>query len=577
MIKFRERSMKAIAVVALSFLFAGVGATAASASDANQVDYWQAQYPGVGTCVKFDPPGTANSYGHLSDDGKSVVLNANQALLVVKGGSSGDNGDGNNVFENPVAGDSYQSPVNGGENVPDVSHWIVCEYKTPPVDTPVTPAALTVNDLCGVENDTITGVPADPHYSGPTVTGNMQSVTFTPGDGETLGSPLPSGWTAGDGGVATFSHTFSNEPCVSETQFVTIIWNMNPVGAPPVFNPAQTIVDHKVTSTPELGAFDHLLVGKCVGFQVDVYKYTNEADKAAVDYLISSGTLYGPNNPTEPLISPRVEGTAWKFYQDSVCPPELKLIVPAVVINDPCDPDNASFVGVQDENITWSEVEGWLVAQAAPGYTFGENKFEWDQSTAEDSGEVCPIEITGVSVTIADPPICGPNNDPINIPVVEGLTFDDSGWVDGERTITATADKGYVLDGQSEWTFTDEATACPVTTVAPTVVPICLPNNDTVTIPEVDGVTYTDSGWVDGERTITATADEGYALTEESVTSWTFTDVPAAECPDETGFSGTPELAYSGASSSTNGLIGLAIFLMASGTALVALRSRAAK
>jgi len=90
-------------------------------------------------------------------------------------------------------------------------------------------------------------------------------------------------------------------------------------------------------------------------------------------------------------------------------------------------------------------------------------------------------------------------------------------------------------------------------------------------------VTYTDTGWVLGQRTITASADEGYTLLGE--TSWTFTDTPAAECPDETGFSGTPkgELAYTGALSSTHGLTALAIFLMATGTMLVGLKTRAVK
>jgi hypothetical protein len=202
------------------------------------------------------------------------------------------------------------------------------------------------------------------------------------------------------------------------------------------------------------------------------------------------------------------------------------------------------------------------------------------KTKASGVDDFCPIEITGVSVTAAEVPLCGPNNDPLNIPEVENVTFEDTGWIDNERTITAVPDEGYIIDGQSEWTFYDEATPCPVTTVAPTAAAVCLPNNDTVTIPVVEGVIYTDGGWVGGERTITAAAAEGYALTEGSVTSWTFTDVPVAGCPDEPPvFSYTPtgELAYTGASTGTNGLTALAIFLMASGTALVGLRVRAQK
>lgn len=118
------------------------------------------------------------------------------------------------------------------------------------------------------------------------------------------------------------------------------------------------------------------------------------------------------------------------------------------------------------------------------------------------------------------------------------------------------------------------------TPVAPTVDPICGPNNDVVTIPEVAGVIYADGGWVDGERTITATADEGYDLVVGADAEWTFTDVPVAACPDEEpAFSYTPteELAYTGASTTIGGLAALAILLMTAGAALVALRARAAR
>ncbi len=212
------------------------------------------------------------------------------------------------------------------------------------------------------------------------------------------------------------------------------------------------------------------------------------------------------------------------------------------------------------------------------------------KTKASGNDESCPIEITGVSVTVVDPPLCGPNNDPIYFDIpegTEGLSFSDTDWVDGKRIIKAIVEKGYILDGELSWEFTDEATDCPVTAVPPTVVPICGPDNDTLTLPEVEGVTYTSSGWVDGELTVKATADEGFVIDGfvidevliDREMSWTFTDVPVASCPDEVGFSFTPktELAYTGASSGTNGLTALAIFLMSAGTALVALKTRAAR
>jgi hypothetical protein len=297
---------------------------------------------------------------------------------------------------------------------------------------------------------------------------------------------------------------------------------------------------------------------------------------------LAGAVIEYPNTtiPWPPIYAAK-HGELSDLIQVPDCPPDLTEVTPAAATVAPiCGADNDTVTIPTTEGVTYSDT-GWvggertITATADEGYVLAEGKWSW---TFTDDAVACPIEITGVSVTVADPPICGPNNDSVDIPVVEGLTFSDTGWVGGERTITATADEGYVLEGQSEWTFTDEATACPVTTVEPTVVPICGPNNDTLTTPEVEGVVYTDSGWVDGELTVTATADEGYVLEGEA--SWTFTDVPVANCPDEPPvFSYTPtgELAFTGASTGTNGLAGLAIFLMTAGTALVALRTRAAK
>ncbi len=179
--------------------------------------------------------------------------------------------------------------------------------------------------------------------------------------------------------------------------------------------------------------------------------------------------------------------------------------------------------------------------------------------------------------------VCGPENDTVTVPTLEGVTYSDTSWVEGERTITATVAEGYVLDGGSSWTFVDEATFCPfeyieidVTATAPKVAPVCGPNNNKVTIPEVDGVIYAAGAWVGGERTITATAGHGHEIVGSA--EWTFTDVPVTACPDEgPAFSYTPanELAYTGATPVTGPLAALSILLMGAGAALRARKARA--
>ena len=207
----------------------------------------------------------------------------------------------------------------------------------------------------------------------------------------------------------------ANERPEKPEQFVTIIWEMDNYPEHNTIWP-QTLVDHVVTDTPSLGAFDNLLTGNCVGYQVDVYKYTKDKDVEKVDNLINGGVLYGPNNPPEPLISGG-EGKAWKFYKNDDCRPRVEVTEPFIVTSVSCGTPDSLEVPTQ-ENIS---------------FFYGENE-------------------------------------------VSGQTF--YGPLDG--TVTAVANEGYVLIGDSEWPFVlKAATECPpesttttqpttTTTVAPT-------------------------------------------------------------------------------------------------------------
>lgn len=103
-------------------------------------------------------------------------------------------------------------------------------------------------------------------------------------------------------------------PAASATQqsdTVTIVWQMPSwKGSTPTW--PQQIVSH----TANVGL--DVTVPDCGFFQVDVYKYGTESDKAKVDALIKGGVLTAPNNPPEPLI-PGGLGTAWKFVNAGVC------------------------------------------------------------------------------------------------------------------------------------------------------------------------------------------------------------------------------------------------------------------
>lgn len=484
MIKLRARSMKAAAVVAISFLFAAVGATAASASNANQVDYWTAKYPNVGACVKYDPPGTTNSYGSLSDDGKSVVLTANQALLIVKGGSDGVDGDGNNVFLNPLAGVSYQSPLNGGGKVPAVSHWIVCEYKTPPVveKTVVSPQVLTA-DKCDADNATIAGVPAE---------GIVWSEVTTDPDGTLrISASLTDGakYTFGDN-QTTF--TFKDSGVTCEVDDRTVVRPDFPAPIPPT-----CVADGQLPEAPD--------------------------DTEGIAYTWEGNTLTATAG--EDYVFPDDATTDSRTYDEP-----------------------GSATGYQSSN-----------ADAAC-YTAQPEGLSGDALSA--TGE-CTVPLDGTFTTAIT--VTGWTREYV-------LNAETGGWslgdmVYGESVVTSSTADDVTCEGSDA-----ELTAVSAKVV---VTPICGPNNDSVTKTGVVGVTYTDGGWVDGKRTIRATADEDFTLVGNAL--WTFTDTPVAACPDEIGFSYTPpgEIAYTGVSSSTGGLIGLALLLIVSGTALVARKMRA--
>jgi hypothetical protein len=193
---------------------------------------------------------------------------------------------------------------------------------------------------------------------------------------------------------------------------------------------------------------------------------------------------------------------------------------------------------------------------------------------------VVPLAPTSAPATCDAQGIVNPGT--ITIPSTDGVDY----YWDGELTqagtweayaasvtITAIAKTGYVLTGYSPWTFTFTAPVCvtpptEVTATVPTVNPVCGPNNDTVTIPTKGGVNYADTGWVNGSRTITATAKDGYVLKGEF--SWTFTDanvVCTVDYPKSASTDGQLTLFENPAAIAMGGIgvLGLAAFLLGIG------------
>lgn len=134
--------------------------------------------------------------------------------------------------------------------------------------------------------------------------------------------------------------------------------------------------------------------------------------------------------------------------------------------------------------------------------------------------------------------VCGPNNDTVAFSQ-DGLTFTMDTWVDNENTVTFQAIGGYYIpeNATSILTITDSG-PCEVTPdLSGEPVAVCGPDNDAFMVADQpEGVVIDDSGWSDGQRTITASAREYYAIAPGVTTERTLKDegVPCEVEPEGT-------------------------------------------
>jgi hypothetical protein len=127
-------------------------------------------------------------------------------------------------------------------------------------------------------------------------------------------------------------------------------------------------------------------------------------------------------------------------------------------------------------------------------------------------------------------PVCGPDNDTVDVPEdTDDVHYADTGWVDGVRTVTARWTQDDSVLGT--WHFTDENVSCPPGEwPVPSSEPVCGADNDTVTVPaDTDEVTFMDSGWDKGVRTVMA----HWTHDQSELDSWEFIDAGEA-CPPPT-------------------------------------------
>ena len=157
-------------------------------------------------------------------------------------------------------------------------------------------------------------------------------------------------------------------------------------------------------------------------------------------------------------------------------------------------------------DLSWGDI---IPAYPAGSITHGKHTINypayeglnWDAAgqAIYNNGCVIPeIEVSATAPTQVES--CGTENDTYTITATEGVVYKVDGVETaadtypgtGSVTITAEAAEGYVLTGDTEWTFEFDATACPteVRASAPTFTEVCSTENDTFTIPSTEGVIY---------------------------------------------------------------------------------------
>lgn len=118
------------------------------------------------------------------------------------------------------------------------------------------------------------------------------------------------------------SATESNQP----KEWKVFVWNMPSWnGGAPTW--PQTLNSVRLV-TETKGAISSTELPSCGFFQIDLYRYTTEHDRAQVDYLESTGKLYGPQNPAEPIVD-------WKLVNQGECPTETPTPTPTVTVPTP--------------------------------------------------------------------------------------------------------------------------------------------------------------------------------------------------------------------------------------------------
>ncbi len=341
----------------------------------------------------------------------------------------------------------------------------------------VTASAPSVTPVCGPNNDTVTfAVTPNVTYSQTGWVGGSNTISATAAAGYVLTSTTS--WTYTDTGIAG---------CTT----------VSPVA--PTFDDVCGVNGDTYTITATTGVTYYVN-----GVVVTTYGTFPASGTVTITAVANSGYILG----TYPV-------GGWTHTYEGNCVAEVPA-TPAPV--DPCGLNNAYWALPKDtDTYTWSIVEGELVATTVANYEFAPGVTTKNFGAAIDSGKRCVVE-TPATPSQTDP--CGLANAYWTLP----RDNDQVTWavLEGELVATTTADYEFA-DGSTSINYgapTESGNLC-ATVVTPVGSDFCGDKYDMISYAGAIGVSYSEE-WNDAHTsvTITATADEGYEIAPETVTSW---------------------------------------------------------
>ncbi|MCO5216917.1 MAG: hypothetical protein M9950_12325 [Thermomicrobiales bacterium] len=185
-------------------------------------------------------------------------------------------------------------------------------------------------------------------------------------------------------------------------------------------------------------------------------------------------------------------------------------------------PDQPANVLVTQSE-TWSGSHTWTVTFSASAHYVLPDDTK-TQYVFTDAGPC----VTDAPIPPVQQAVCGINNDTLTIPdQPASVLVGDTGWANGERTITFSTAQDHVLPNgtQTKYVFTDTGLCVTDAPIMPAQAAVCGVDNDTVTVPvQPANVVVDDTGWADGKRTVTFSAAEHYVLPDDVKTEYVFTD-----------------------------------------------------